>query len=70
MSNEEIKYDEKYYFSLDRIREMGVCNMWGASGPLRQVYPELSKNEASAILVDWIQTFDQRHPEGCDCGGC
>lgn len=69
-SNLELKYDEKYYISLDLIREMGVCNMWAASEPLRDIYPEMSRKEAGEVLGEWMRTFSDRHPEGCDCGRC
>ena len=45
----------KYFAVLETIRESGVCNMWAADGPLRQACPELSKKQASDVLVSWIE---------------
>ena len=50
----------KYFAVLETIREMGVCNMWGAAGPLRQVCPELSEREAGDVLLEWIDRKKDR----------
>ena len=50
---------EEYYETLESIRCMGVCNMWGASIPLRQVYPELSEKDAKGILCNWIHNYEE-----------
>ena len=58
-----VKCDEKHLRSLDVIREMGIVNMWGGAEPLRQVYPELSEAQAAEILIYWMETFSDRHPQ-------
>jgi hypothetical protein len=45
---------------LDGLRESGVCNMFGARPYLQEAF-NLPKNEASAILSEWMATFGQRH---------
>lgn len=57
-----IKYDEKFYLCLDKLRESGVTNMYGAASYLQSVYPDLTKKEAREILGDWMDTFGDRHP--------
>ena len=46
---------------LDRLRESGVTNMFGAGPFLRRKFG-LGKAEASAVLVYWMETFGTRHP--------
>ena len=48
---------EKYYRVLENIRQMGICNMWGANIPLKQVCPELSEKDAKGILCNWIHNY-------------
>jgi hypothetical protein len=43
----------KYYKFLNRIRESGAINMWGASEPLRKAY-KLPNDKASTILSAWM----------------
>lgn len=49
---------EEYYNVLENIRQMGICNMWGANIPLKQVCPELSEKEAKEILCNWISNYN------------
>jgi len=53
----EIK-NEEYYRFLDRLRESGATNMFGAAPYLQVSYPELSKEEATKVLVNWMDAFD------------
>ena len=48
----------KYYKALEVIRESGVCNMWGANVYLKEIFPELSRQESSEILCNWITNYD------------
>lgn len=48
---------EKYFGYLDNLRESGVTNMYGASIYLEEVF-SLDRKKASAILGQWIKTFD------------
>jgi hypothetical protein len=38
------------------LRDSGVTNMWGA-GAYLEAYFGISRKEASAILVEWIESF-------------
>jgi len=56
--------DRQVYFRfLDAVREGGSINMFGAAPVLRQAFEELSAREATLILVDWMETFSDRHPQ-------
>jgi len=57
-----IKYDSKYYTFLDKLRESGVTNMFGASAYLKKAFPSLNDEKAKAILVNWMETFGSRKP--------
>jgi hypothetical protein len=54
---------DEHLFFLDTIRESGAINMLGASAPLHEMYPELSKAEVRKVLLYWMETFAERHPE-------
>lgn len=53
--------NEVYFEYLDDLRESAVTNMGGA-GPYLQSAFGLSKAEAREILIQWMQTFGDRHP--------
>ncbi len=46
---------------LDDLRELGGVNMYGARRPLMDEFPELDKNEARAVLKEWMRTFAEQH---------
>ena len=46
---------------LDRLRESGVVNMFGAGVYVEDVF-DLRKFEAKGLLIKWMSTFDERHP--------
>lgn len=46
---------------LDALRESGVTNMFGAT-PYLQSQFGLSRKEASDVLLEWMKTYEQRHP--------
>jgi hypothetical protein len=52
--------NEHYFQYLDMLRESGKINMFGAAPHLAEAY-ELTRQEARAILLEWMQTFDERH---------
>ena len=41
---------------LDDLRESGDINMFGAGPVLQEVF-DLSRNEARAVLSDWMKQF-------------
>lgn len=58
-----MKYEfEKYFDFLDDLRESGVTNMFGASPYLVEEFG-VDKSTAQRILIEWMRTFDERHPE-------
>lgn len=52
---------EKYFDYLDRLRESGVTNMYGAVPYLQQECPELSYDHAQVVYVlrEWIYSHRQ-----------
>ncbi len=56
MTDKEVMF--KY---LDDLRETGETNMAGA-GPWLQNKFWLDKDEARAVLKEWRETFEERHP--------
>ena len=46
---------------LDELRASGDTNMYGAGPYLLTVFPELSKQEAKDVVLEWMRTFSQRH---------
>ena len=49
VTTEHLKY-------LDRLRQSGVTNMWGAGAYLESTF-SLSAKTARAILMYWMETF-------------
>jgi len=47
---------------LDDLRESGVTNMFGASRFVQEEFPDLTAQEAKAVLLNWMETFGERHP--------
>lgn len=48
----------KHFVALERIRQSGLINMWGASKPLRQVFPDLTKKQSADILIYWMENYE------------
>lgn len=48
---------ESHLRYLDRLRESGVTNMWGAGTYLRRQFPKLDENTSSPIVGYWMETF-------------
>ena len=44
----------EYYLFLNRLRESGVTNMYGAGAYLQESY-DLSRKVASKVLGDWMR---------------
>ena len=53
---------------LERLRQSGETNMYGAAPYLQAEFPELryDRNKAGDILLAWIRTFDKRE-DGTSC---
>lgn len=54
---------EDIFVYLDYLRESGETNMFGAVPFIRQSFPSLHPNEARDLLLEWMKTFDKRHPK-------
>lgn len=54
---------EKYFKYLDRLRQSGKTNMFGAVPYLQEEFPELcfQRNKAAQVLKAWM---DSRQKEG------
>lgn len=50
---------EEVFRFLDEIRRTGKINMFGAAEPIQEVYG-VSRNEARALLKEWMETFSER----------
>lgn len=46
---------------LDDLRDSGKINMFGAGVYVQEMYC-LKRSEANALVVEWMQTFSERHP--------
>lgn len=51
---------EDMFEYLDDLRDSGVTNMFGAAPYLQEEFG-LDKREAKAILIEWMETFAERH---------
>ena len=49
---------KEHYDYLIWLRDSGVTNMWGAAPYLAHNFG-ISRKEASAILVEWIESFNE-----------
>ena len=56
------EFKETVFQFLDNLRESGVTNMFGAGPYIRSAYPVVTRAEARALLTEWMETFDERHP--------
>jgi hypothetical protein len=48
---------DKHLEYLDKLRNSGETNMFGARVYLLENFPELTKEEAGKILTYWMRTF-------------
>jgi hypothetical protein len=53
---------EEHLLYLDRLRESGVTNMFGAVPFILLEFPDLREEQAKQVLIYWIKTFSDRHP--------
>lgn len=60
--NAYIKENEhqKYFDYLEKLRQSGATNMYGATPYLQEEFPELryDRDKAKEILLAWIKTFE------------
>jgi hypothetical protein len=60
METDMSKQEQVNYF-LDELRESGVTNMFGAAPYIVEEFG-VTRQEAKDLLLNWMQTFDERHP--------
>ncbi len=53
---------EEIFIFLDNLRESGSINMFGARLVVQEMFG-LSRYEAKDVVLEWMQTFSQRHGE-------
>lgn len=51
---------EVYFNFLDSLRDSGQTNMFGAAPHLMEMF-DLDRFEAKEIVIEWMQTFSERH---------
>ena len=54
---------EDHLAFLDRLRESGRTNMFGAAPYLRRTFRDLSEDQAGECLVYWMESYGERHAE-------
>ena len=52
---------EQVNYFLDELRDSGVTNMFGAAPYIVEEFG-VTRQEAKDLLLNWMQTFDERHP--------
>lgn len=60
MKNLNEQFEEAIFCYLDRLRESGVVNMYGAC-PYLMIAFGLEHKEAQVFLSRWMNTFGERH---------
>ena len=58
-----MKATEEQLRYLDKLRESGMTNMFGAGAHLQNRFG-LDRNAASEVLLYWMKTFEERHKDG------
>ena len=53
---------EEHLLYLDRLRESGVTNMFGAVPFILLEFSDLSEQQAKQVLIYWMKSFSDRHP--------
>jgi len=53
--------EDDVFVYLDRLRESGVTNMFGAGPYVEEVF-DLKRRVAGDLVIKWMTTFEDRHP--------
>jgi hypothetical protein len=61
MDNETTQQDRANAL-FDRLREEGRHNMFGVAPFAEQAFG-VSQRQARGLLAEWMETFEQRHPQ-------
>jgi len=63
MTEEESQdLEDRVFVFLDRLRESGIVNMYGA-GPYVEEFFDLKRCGAGELVIKWMTTFDERRLE-------
>ena len=54
---------DKYFTYLEKLRDSGETNMFGAMPYLMDEFPELDKKSAGDILTAWMRSFEESADE-------
>jgi hypothetical protein len=57
-----MELQEKVNVFLDKLRESGATNMFGAAPYVSDAFG-VSRNEAKDLVKNWMQTFAERHKQ-------
>lgn len=52
---------EQVNYFLDELRDSGATNMFGAAPYIVEEFG-VTRQEARDLLLNWMQTFEERHP--------
>lgn len=56
----ESEHEQEIFEYLDKLRESGETNMYGASSYIMEEFGD-DKHQASRFLHKWMETFSERH---------
>ena len=59
--NEDQAFKQQVFEYLDELRESSETNMFGAAPYVKDEF-DVDKNEAKALVTEWMHTFSERHP--------
>ena len=57
-----MELQEKVNVFLDKLRESGATNMFGAAPYVSDAFG-VSKYEARDLVINWMETFAERHKQ-------
>ena len=58
MKNYTVEKDQYFKF-LNELRESGITNMFGAGPHLEDEFPELNRQEAKEVVLEWMSSVDE-----------
>ena len=61
MDKFRMEMQEKVNVYLNALRKSGAINMFGAAPYISETFG-VNRTEAKQYLLNWMQTFDERHP--------
>lgn len=62
LSEEEIEKEAVFVF-LDRLRDSGETNMFGAGSYIRSNFKNMTEEKSRKLLIQWMDSFSERHPK-------